>query len=86
MDAIHVTDLVKTYRRGQVQALSECTLTMERGQIFGLLGPNGAGKTTLLKIILDLVRATSGTVRVLGQPSTDIGIHARTGRGQSAMA
>jgi ABC-2 type transport system ATP-binding protein len=79
MNAIHVTDLVKIFRRGQVKALSGCSLTVEDGQIFGLLGPNGAGKTTLLKIILDLVRATSGTVRVLGQPSTDIALHARIG-------
>jgi len=49
---------------GEVRALSSTTLTLESGRI-GLLGPNGAGKSTLIKILLGLVRADHGSVRVL---------------------
>jgi ABC-2 type transport system ATP-binding protein len=48
-----------------VEALS---LTVERGQIFGLLGPNGAGKTTTLKMLLGLLKPTSGQAWLLGSP------------------
>jgi ABC-2 type transport system ATP-binding protein len=42
-------------------------LDIERGEIFALLGPNGAGKTTLISVVAGLLRATEGTVRVLGR-------------------
>jgi len=63
MPLIEIADLHKRY--GGVHALRGATLTLEPGAI-GLLGPNGAGKTTLIKILLGLVRPTSGTARVLG--------------------
>jgi ABC-2 type transport system ATP-binding protein len=49
-----------------VEALSEVTLDVQAGEIFGLIGRNGAGKTTLTKIIATLVQPTSGTVTVNG--------------------
>lgn len=51
---------------GAVQALSGVDLVVEAGEFFGLLGPNGAGKTTLISILAGLVRADTGTARVLG--------------------
>jgi ABC-2 type transport system ATP-binding protein len=60
---IHITDLHKRY--GKVHALRGMNLTLEPGAI-GLLGPNGAGKTTLVKILLGLVRPTSGQAKILG--------------------
>lgn len=47
--------------------LSDITLQIHRGAVFGYLGPNGAGKTTTLRILLGLLRPTSGSVRVMGQ-------------------
>ena len=49
-----------------MQALESVDLAVQPGEFFGLLGPNGAGKTTLISILAGLVRADSGTVRVLG--------------------
>jgi len=51
---------------GSVQALAGLDLRVMPGEIYGLLGPNGAGKTTTIKIIMGLVEATSGWVRVAG--------------------
>ena len=53
-------------RFGAVQALSGIDLEVALGEFFGLLGPNGAGKTTLINILAGLVRADSGSVRVMG--------------------
>src|ERR1700726_435238 len=51
---------------GKVQAVKGISLRVERGEIFGFLGPNGAGKTTTIRCMLDVIRPTSGTLRVLG--------------------
>ena len=68
---ISVRDLKKTYkaglfRRKRIDALQGVTLDVPKGQIFGLLGPNGAGKTTLIKILLGIVKRSSGQASVLG--------------------
>jgi ABC-2 type transport system ATP-binding protein len=62
--AIETSDLTKDY--GRIRALAGASLRIEQGQIFGFLGPNGAGKTTTIRILLDLIRPTSGTASVLG--------------------
>ena len=53
---------------GAVAALRGVSFDIEPGEVFGYLGPNGAGKTTTLRIILGLVRATSGEVALFAQP------------------
>ena len=63
--AIEARNLVKKY--GGFAALDDINLTVNRGEIFGFLGPNGAGKSTFVKIILNLVHATSGNVRIFGE-------------------
>ena len=71
--AVEAAALVKRYgnaRTGRT-ALAGLDLTVERGEVFGFLGPNGAGKTTMIRLMLDLIRPTSGTVRVLGADPRD---------------
>ncbi len=63
--AILVDRLSKSY--GKRVAVSDLSLEIHQGEIFGFLGPNGAGKTTTIRVILGLLRATSGTVRVFGR-------------------
>jgi ABC-2 type transport system ATP-binding protein len=62
--AISIAGLTKTF--GRTKALDELDLTVEAGQVHGFLGPNGSGKTTTIRILLGLLRADSGTVRMLG--------------------
>lgn len=64
--AIEITSLSKHYPRAPRPALSDLSLSVERGEVFGYLGPNGAGKSTTIRTMLDLIRPTSGTVRLLG--------------------
>ncbi|WP_330179590.1 ABC transporter ATP-binding protein [Nocardia sp. NBC_01503] len=63
--AIVVNDLTKNY--GSFPALQHLDLEVAQGEVFGFLGPNGAGKSTTIRILLDLIRPTSGYVEVLGQ-------------------
>ncbi len=67
--ALHTVTLSKRY--GDVQALSDLSMTVPRGEVFGFLGPNGAGKTTSVKLLLGLARPTSGHAWVLGAPLGD---------------
>jgi len=64
-DTIEVTALHKRY--GRNIALHELDLRVRPGTILGLIGPNGAGKTTTLRTLVDVIRPSSGTVRVLGE-------------------
>jgi ABC-type multidrug transport system ATPase subunit len=67
---------------GSVQALAGLDLRVPRGAVCGLLGRNGAGKTTTIKVLLGMVRPTSGTARVFGLPAdnelSSVEIRART--------
>lgn len=54
---------------GNVQALDNINLTIEENEFLGIIGPNGSGKSTLLKLIAGLVKPSSGTIRVLGNPA-----------------
>lgn len=62
--AIETERLTKRY--GRVLALDGLTLAVEPGEVFGFLGPNGAGKTTTIRLLLDLIRPTSGRAAILG--------------------
>jgi ABC-2 type transport system ATP-binding protein len=62
--AISISNLSKSY--GSVRALDGLDLTVETGEVHGFLGPNGAGKTTTIRVLLGLLRADTGDVRLLG--------------------
>jgi ABC-2 type transport system ATP-binding protein len=76
-DALLAAGLHKTYRAAV--ALDGVDLRVAPGELVGLLGPNGAGKSTLTKIACGLVRATAGTVTVLGHAAGSTEARARTG-------
>jgi ABC-2 type transport system ATP-binding protein len=62
--AVEIRNLSKQYKN--VVALSDVSLSINQGEVFGIIGPNGAGKSTTLKIITTLLRATSGTATIFG--------------------
>ncbi|MGM1047814.1 ABC-2 type transport system ATP-binding protein [Paenibacillus uliginis N3/975] len=63
---IQINQLSKSYKG--TETVSNVTMHIEKGEIYGFLGPNGAGKTTIMKMILNLVKPTSGEILVLNQP------------------
>ncbi|WP_066379638.1 MULTISPECIES: ABC transporter ATP-binding protein [unclassified Anabaena] len=78
------SELRKVYRTGfwmnqKVVSLKGCSLTVYQGETFGLLGPNGAGKTTLLKLLLGIIRPTTGRGLLLGKPLGDRTVKQRIG-------
>ena len=71
MDSICISHLSK--KIGNTQILDDISLSVQSGEIFSYLGPNGAGKTTTLRILLNILKPTSGTVTVLGTDVTSPG-------------
>ena len=69
MRVLTIDKLSKNY--GPVRALQAVSFTVEKGNIFGILGPNGSGKTTLLGIVMDILKAKSGTYTWMDQPYSD---------------
>jgi len=69
MNAIEITGLCKQFtgkRMTKVDALKGLNLTIASGEVFGFLGPNGAGKSTAIKLVMGLLRPTSGSARIMG--------------------
>ncbi len=62
---LNINGISKTY--GKVKALNNLSLQINQGEVFGILGPNGSGKTTTLGIILDVIKANSGTFTWFGE-------------------
>lgn len=65
--AVELNGITKRY--GEFTAVKEIDLAVPVGSIYGFLGPNGAGKTTTIRMILDIVKPTSGSLAVLGEPT-----------------
>ncbi len=76
---IQTQGLNKSY--GSHRGIIDVDLAVEQGEVFGFLGPNGAGKTTTIRLLLDLIRPTSGRASVFGLDSTRdaVAIHRRVG-------
>jgi ABC-type multidrug transport system ATPase subunit len=58
----NVSKLFNTFK-----AVDNLSLSIEQGEIYGFLGPNGSGKSTTLRMILGLLKPTTGTIKILGQ-------------------
>ena len=65
MTTLKLENVYKSY--GDVRAVSDLSLDVKEGQIFGLLGPNGAGKTTTIRMIMDIIKPDKGTIEILGE-------------------
>lgn len=73
MNAIEISGLCKQFigkKRTVVDALKNLDFSIASGEVFGFLGPNGAGKSTTIKIVMGLLKPTSGTARIMGIDST----------------
>jgi ABC-2 type transport system ATP-binding protein len=84
VDAIVIDHLTKTIKPNwpwipPTIVLRGLSFSVGQGEIFGFLGPNGAGKTTTLKILIGLIRQTSGRAEVLGSPAGNVDVHRRIG-------
>jgi ABC-2 type transport system ATP-binding protein len=79
VNVIELQGLTKTY--GSRRGLVDLSLEVGQGEVFGFLGPNGAGKSTTIRLLLDLIRPTAGSARVLGlDPRRDaVRLHAEIG-------
>jgi ABC-2 type transport system ATP-binding protein len=84
MPVIEIENLTKDFlvgfwKKRPVRALDDLSLQVQKGEVFGFLGPNGAGKSTTLKILMSLLRPTSGKARILGQPADSVSMHQSIG-------
>src|SRR5260370_27608763 len=77
-DVITARRLTKRYGEG-ILAVTDLDLSVRRGEVYGFLGLNGAGKTTTLRMLLGLIRPTSGTAVVAEHPPGDAAGAARVG-------
>lgn len=76
----HVSKVFRDFwRRPKVRAVQDITFQVPHGQVFGLLGPNGSGKSTTMKMLLGLLKPTTGDLRVLSLPPSDVGAKQRIG-------
>lgn len=75
----HLSKSFKGKKNGVVQALDDLTLEIQSGEIFGFLGPNGAGKSTTIKILMGLIRPSSGAVFIEGELAGSIAARQRIG-------
>lgn len=83
MNAIEIQGLTKFFSMGffkkSIRVLDDVSISVSEGEIFGFLGPNGAGKTTTLKIMLGLIRPSSGMITILGKNFTNIQVRQNLG-------
>jgi ABC-2 type transport system ATP-binding protein len=79
VDVVRATGLTKFY--GEARGIVDLDLEVHQGEVFGFLGPNGAGKTTTIRLLLDLIRPTSGSAEVFGLDTRrdSLAIHRRLG-------
>jgi len=80
MPVVEIENLTKDFAVGfwkkrPVRALDQLSLQVNEGEVFGFLGPNGAGKSTTIKLLMNLLRPTSGSARIFGKPVSATAMH-----------
>jgi ABC-2 type transport system ATP-binding protein len=70
---IETQKLTKYYNHGKILGIKNLTLDVDEGEIFGFIGPNGSGKSTTIRLLLDLIRPSSGSASIFG-----LNIHTET--------
>lgn len=81
---VETQDLHKHF--GPIRAVDGLSLSVQAGEVYGLLGPNGSGKTTLIRLLVGLLKPTSGAVSILGQAMPAKGILSNVGYMTQASA
>ena len=80
---LKIEQLTKEFASGflhrRVKVLDNLSLWVQPGEVYGYLGANGAGKTTTLKLLLNLLRPSSGRIWVMGRPAKDVNVRAKVG-------
>ncbi len=78
MTVLQTKDLTKRF--GKFIALNQVSIEVNEGEVFGFIGPNGAGKSTTIRVLLGILKATSGEVRIFGKDAWQdaVAIHQRT--------
>ncbi|API92757.1 ABC transporter ATP-binding protein [Virgibacillus pantothenticus] len=78
MTVLQTKDLTKRF--GKFTALNQVSIEVNEGEVFGFIGPNGAGKSTTIRVLLGILKATSGDVRIFGKDAWQdaVAIHQRT--------
>src|SRR3954463_13829694 len=64
-EIVQVEGLSKQFR--EIRAVDDLSFSVSKGEVYGFLGQNGAGKSTAIRMLLTLIRPTSGTIRILGK-------------------
>lgn len=77
MNIIETNKLTKIYHGSKTKALNDLDLAISEGEIFGFIGPNGAGKTTAIRLLLDLIRPTTGSAKIFGLDIHDQSVEIR---------
>lgn len=65
MAMVELKGISKTF--GRVQALQDVTFSVNKGEVFGFIGPNGSGKSTTIRVLLGMIKASTGTAEIFGQ-------------------
>ena len=78
-NVISTDNLTKVFQvqGGELQAVAQLNMQIGKGEVFGLLGPNGAGKTTSIRLLLSLIKPTSGTAKICGYDISENGQEVR---------
>lgn len=83
MTELKLSNITKTYNPGlfkkKVLAVNDLSIEVARGEVFGLVGPNGAGKSTTIRMLLGLIRPTSGEIAFRGKPLAQAAIQREIG-------